>query len=198
MSDSAKNATLKALLDSVIVELMIKTTGDQVYLDENTTVAAKIAEIVTAINARAKTTEVESMISELKQEMLGDTPVEAYNTFTELAAYISEHQEAADALTAAIGNKADKSTVTAIQETLNGLGSLATKSTVSESDLDAALKEKLNSGSSSDSDHTHSNQTVLDGITADKVAEWDSKTKVVVADTQPEDMTGVLWFDISN
>lgn len=195
MSNTSKKATIKTLLDGVIVELMAKTTGEQVYLDDNTSVSAKIAEIVTAVNARAKTTDVETMIDDLRQEMLGDTPVEAYNTFTELAAYISTHQEASDALSAAIGNKADKSAVTAIQQTLDGLGSLATKSTVSESDLDSSLKEKVNAAS--EGNHSHSNKTVLDAITAADVAEWNSKLTMEVSETQPADMTNVLWFDIS-
>lgn len=193
---ASKNATLKALLDSVVTELMIKTTGDQVYLDNNTTLAAKIAEMVTAINARAKTTDVNTLVSNLRQELLGDTPVEAYNTFTELAQYIEEHQEAADALTTAIGDKADKSTVTMIQSTLAGLGSLATKSTVTESDLDSSLKKKVNAAS--DGNHSHSNKTVLDGITAAKVTAWDGKANIYVSATQPSGLTSAdLWIDIS-
>lgn len=193
---ASKNATLKALLDSVVTELMIKTTGDQVYLDSNTTLAAKIAEMVTAINARAKTSDVNTLVSNLRQELLGDTPVEAYNTFTELAQYIEEHQEAADALSTAIGNKADKSTVTTIQNTLAGLGSLAKKSTVTESDLDSSLKDKVNAAS--DGNHSHSNKNVLDGITATNVTAWNGKANIYVSATQPSGLTSAdLWIDIS-
>lgn len=193
---ASKNATLKALLDSVVTELMIKTTGDQVYLDSNTTLAAKIAEMVTAINARAKTSDVNTLVSNLRQELLGDTPVEAYNTFTELAQYIEEHQEAADTLSTAIGNKADKSTVTTIQNTLAGLGSLAKKSTVTESDLDSSLKDKVNAAS--DGNHSHSNKNVLDGITATNVTAWNGKANIYVSATQPSGLTSAdLWIDIS-
>ena len=146
MSDNRRNATLKALIDAAITELMIKTSGEQIYLDDNTTLSSKMAEMVTAINLRDKKTDVDAkiktvtdslnstseslgnaistlrsekadktnvteQITALKQEIMGDLPVEAYDTFTELAAYIEEHQEAADALTAAIGNKADKTVV---------------------------------------------------------------------------------------
>lgn len=193
---ASKNASLKTLLDSVVTELMIKTTGDQVYLDSNTTLAAKIAEMVTAINARAKTSDVNTLVSNLRQELLGDTPVEAYNTFTELAQYIEEHQEAADALSTAIGNKADKSTVTTIQNTLAGLGSLAKKSTVTESDLDSSLKDKVNAAS--DGNHSHSNKNVLDGITATNVTAWNGKANIYVSATQPSGLTSAdLWIDIS-
>lgn len=178
MSNPSKNATFKAIIDTVITELMFKTTGDQVYLNETTTVSAKIAEMIAAINLRAKTndvnkliadlaaevekkatsdnvsadiselrkthtndtaafntkfdalvaevklraktTEVTAMIDALRQEMLGDVPVEAYDTFAELAEYIEEHQEASDALTAAIGTKADQTVVNNLNAIVEG------------------------------------------------------------------------------
>ena len=57
-------------------------------------------------------------------------------------------------------------------KTLLGLGSMAYKSTVAETDLDAALAEKVNAAA--EGNHAHSNKGVLDGITADKVSAWDS------------------------
>lgn len=51
-------------------------------------------------------------------------------------------------------------------------GSLANKSVVSESDLDNALAEKVNAAAQGN--HSHSNKTVLDGITSTKVSAWDS------------------------
>ena len=51
-------------------------------------------------------------------------------------------------------------------------GALAKKSTVSESDLDTALAEKVNAAA--EGNHSHSNKTVLDGITSAKVSAWDS------------------------
>ena len=193
MSSVTKNAIIKAMVDGVVTELMVKTMGGNVYLDETTTLSSKIAEMVVAINERAKSTDVTSQIAALKQEILGDTPVEAYDTFTELAAYIESHQEAADALTAAIGNKADASVVTALQETINGLGALATKSTVAESDLDTTLANKINSASAAN--HSHDNKTVLDGITSDKVVDWDAKSKVYVSASQPQNLTANdIWI----
>lgn len=193
MSSVYKNAIIKALVDGVVTELMIKTVGGNVYLDENTTLSSKIAEMVVAINERAKSTDVTSQINALKGELLGDTPVEAYNTFTELAAYIETHQEAADALTAAIGNKADSSVVESLRTTIEGLGALATKSKVSESDLDTELAAKVNAAS--EGNHSHSNKTVLDGITSDKVTAWDGKSKVFISGSQPESLTSNdIWI----
>lgn len=184
---TARNAILKAYIEDVLCDLMVKTTGEMVFLDETTTVAAKIAEMVSAINSRAKITDVTAEVNALRQELLGDVPVEAYNTFTELAAYISEHQDAADALTAAIGNKADKETVTAIQAIISGLGALASKNLVTESDLDASLKEKVNAASQGN--HSHNNKTLLDGITEDRVASWDGKAKIYIRDSQPSELS---------
>lgn len=51
-------------------------------------------------------------------------------------------------------------------------GALANKNSVSESDLDTALAEKVNAAS--EGNHSHLNKTVLDGITSAKVSAWDS------------------------
>ena len=88
----SKKATLKALVNGIIEELMVKTNIEQVYLDDNTTLASKLADMIVAINLRAKKEEVTAQIDALRQEMLGDVPVEAYDTFTELAAYIEQHE----------------------------------------------------------------------------------------------------------
>ena len=50
-------------------------------------------------------------------------------------------------------------------------GALAKKNVVSESDLDNALVEKVNSAS--EGNHSHTNKSVLDGITSTKVSNWD-------------------------
>lgn len=258
MSDNRRNATLKALIDAAITELMIKTSGEQIYLDDNTTLSSKMAEMVAAINLRDKKTDVDAkiktvtdsltstseslsndistlesntntkletkadktalgdlaaknkvakddldtalqteldakattadvdtkisalqsssdtkfsdtdkainlrptktevteQIAALKQEIMGDLPVEAYDTFTELAAYIEEHQEAADALTAAVGNKADKTVVDDILTVINGLGALANKDKVAKDDLDASLQTELDAKATTEAMNT--------------------------------------------
>ena len=53
MGNEMKQATLKGIVDAEIVELMTKTTGDQVYLDENTTVSSKIEEMSIAIKDKS-------------------------------------------------------------------------------------------------------------------------------------------------
>lgn len=228
MSDGKRNATLKALVDETIVELMPKTSGEQVYLDANTKLSPKVAEMVSAINLRTKKTEhiadvetlnatidtkvadaihnsdtknselrtyvdenvaainesmtsshtainnaiasanadialrakqadvnsaisslstsvdnklaekanitdVDTKISNLKQEILGDLPVENYDTFTELAAYIEEHKELADSITEAIETKANKTDVNS-----------ALDLKANKTDVESALSGKVN------------------------------------------------------
>lgn len=228
MPNAARKAILRALIEGVVTDLMIKTQADNVYLPDGvTTVAAKISEIIVSLNDRPKgqaiTAEINQAVDGLRQEMLGDLPIEAYNTFTELAAYVAEHQEVADALIAAVGDKADASTVEAIQETINSLGTLAKKSVISESDLDAALKQKVNAASQGNHSHNnkalldtydqtnanikdavnkrhnHSNKAVLDDITAKKVTSWDGKGRLLVSDIQPADMGPTdLWAQLTD
>lgn len=60
------------------------------------------------------------------------------------------------------------------EETIDllGLGDLAYKSEIAEGDLNEALAKKINDASAAN--HGHDNKTVLDGITAEKVAAWDA------------------------
>lgn len=51
-------------------------------------------------------------------------------------------------------------------------GAMADKNAVSETDLDSTLKEKVNAAAQGN--HTHSNKTVLDGITSTKTGQWDA------------------------
>lgn len=222
---TAKNAILKAKLEGVITELMVKTDAANVYVDSTTTLATKLSAIIADIATKASTQdltnglagkanashthaqsevtgltdalallsskkEVTDAIDALRQELLGDTPVDAYNTFTELAAYISEHGEAAAALTAAVGNKADKATTLAGYGITDAYTKTAADSKIDEkitaatggvkaSEVQSALNNYKTSNDArvkavEDAKHTHSNKTVLDGITSDKVAAWDA------------------------
>ena len=186
MANETRNAILRALIDGAVCELMVKTNVDNVYVSDNTTLASKLAEIITSLNNKATPEQVDAKVSAAVQELVDGAPA-MYNTFKELADYISAHEDVADSLTAAIGNKADASTVSAIQATVNALGSLATKSVVTEADLDASLKEKVNAAAQGN--HSHSNKTVLDGITSAKVTAWDGKANVYVSTDRPNNLT---------
>lgn len=280
---AAKTAILKAKIEGIIYEMMVKTTAANVYVDDSTTLAAKLSNIIADVATKASTTElteglatkanvshthaqsevtgltdalaakasttalteglatkadashnhaqsditgltdalallaakteVTSAIDALRQEMLGDTPVEAYNTFTELAAYISEHKDAADALTAAVGNKADKAT------TLTGYG---ITDAYTKTEVDTKISEAIKSATGGESAasvkasleayktsndarvdaleadaHTHANKTVIDGITANKVSAWDGNATIYYSATEPANLTAKdLWVQI--
>lgn len=71
------------------------------------TVATKVSELANDSKFQSDA-DVATAISGLRTELMGEGVPEAYDTFKELADYIEEHQEAADALNAAIGSKVDK------------------------------------------------------------------------------------------
>lgn len=126
---------------------------------------------------------------ELAAQLIPANAAEALNTLTEIAAWIQSHPEDAAAINSAITalqNKVDTTgTVSAaITAAINALGissyaktadlgALAAKDTVAESDLATALKEKVNAAA--EGNHSHTNKTVLDGVTAEKIAAWDAK-----------------------
>lgn len=102
----------------------------------------------------------------------GDKTVSAYVTDAIAALSIGDYAKAAD-LTALAGRvEAAEGKITALEGAVNGLGDLAGKDLVAEADLDADLKAKVNAAA--EGNHSHSNKTVLDGISAEKVAAWDA------------------------
>lgn len=127
---------------------------------------------------------------ELAAQLIPANAQEALNTLAEVAAWIQQHPEDAAALNAAIAAlqaKVDtEGTVSeAVAAAINALGisayaktadlgALAAKDTVAEADLAAELKAKVNAAA--DGNHSHDNKTVLDGVTAEKVAAWDAKS----------------------
>lgn len=126
MSTATKNVILKALIENEIVELMVKTNATNVMLDETTTLAAKLAEIITTLNTKATTDEMNSAISTAIGNLIGGAP-ETYDTLKEISDYISAHADVVSGLNAAIGNKVDK---------VAGKG-------LSTNDFTTALKNKL-------------------------------------------------------
>lgn len=248
---AVKNTILKAKIENTIYEMMVKTTAANVYVDDSTTLAAKlsalIADIATKASSDALTTglagkadskhthaeaditgltaklnnlatseSVTSAIDGLRQEMLGDTPVEAYNTFTELAAYIADHKEVSDALTEAVGKKADKATTISGYGITDAYTKTETDKKISDAvatatggESAASVKTALESYKTSNDarvnaleadTHTHANKTVLDGITEGDITAWNNKTntKIYYSETQPTNLAeGDLWFALT-
>lgn len=226
---SAKNAILKALIEGAIIDLMVKTNVENVKVDESTTLAAKLSEIITALNNKATKDSLASYPTRDEMELAISTAIaglingapSTYDTLKEISDYIAENSDVVESLNAAIGTKADATVVASIQATVNALGTLATLNVVSEDNLDASLKAKVNAGAEGnhthsnkglldtydqtnssikaavEAKHTHINKTTLDGVTASKVGEWDGKCKFYASTTQPSELTvNDLWIQI--
>ena len=223
MSNVAQKAILTAKIGGVLKDLMVKTSADQVFIDDSTTLAAKLTELVNALDGKAAATHTHTQadvtglddaltarptteamnaaISTAISGLINGAP-ETYDTLKEIADYIDAHQDVVDALNASIGSKADASVVATLQETVtaiktvtDSLGALATKNSVAESDLDEALKAKINAAA--EGNHSHDNKTVLDGITADLVTAWNGKSAIYYSATQPIGLAeGDLWVQL--
>lgn len=97
-------------LEGELKDLLVKSDAENVavtYNSKDTTLAAALAEIFTSITSLPTDAGIDGKISAAIDELIGGAP-ETYDTLKEIADYIEEHQDAADALTAAIGNKVDK------------------------------------------------------------------------------------------
>lgn len=223
MANSVKNAILTAKISGILYDLMVKTNAQMVYLDDNTTLAAKLSEFIAALNgkapsshkhttaqvtgldsalsARPTTDAMNSAISAAISDLINGAP-ETYDTLKEIADYIAAHEDVVTTLNAAIGAKADKSTVetlsatvTSIKSETDALGTLASKDKVAETDLEDTLKTKINNASSAN--HSHANKSVLDSITSAKVSSWDGKSKVHYSSAQPANLAeGDLWVQL--
>lgn len=116
-------------IEGEMKELLVKTNAENVsvsYKGEDTTLAAALADIYLSLTQLPTDTATDAKIKAAIDELVNGAP-EAYDTLKELADYIDEHKEAADALNAAIGNKVDK---------VEGKG-------LSTEDFTTALKAKL-------------------------------------------------------
>lgn len=215
-----ETTTLASKLSAIIADIATKATIDDLNTGlsgkanaSHTHAQSEITGLTDALATLATSESVTAAIDDLRQEMLGDTPVEAYNTFTELAAYIAEHKEVSDALTAAVGNKADKAT------TISGYGitDAYTKTEVDTKISDAissatggesaaSVKAALESYKTSNDarvdaletdTHTHDNKTVLDGISAENGSSWNGKANIYFSATEPANLTDKdMWVQI--
>lgn len=116
-------------LEGELKQLLVKTDGENVAVTYNgaeTTLASALAAIYASLTSLPTDTGIDAKISAAIDGLIGGAP-ETYDTLKEIADYIATHQDAADALTAAVGGKVDK-------ETGKGL---------SANDFTDALKAKL-------------------------------------------------------
>lgn len=161
----------KIKIEGVLQDLITKTNGENttvVYNGTEQTLTSALAAILASISALPTGSDVDAKISAAISGLIGGAP-ETYDTLKEVADYISEHEEVVAALNAAIGQKASAADLSAA---VARIAALEAKK-VAEDDLDADLKAKVNAAAQGN--HSHANKTVLDGISAAKVAAWDGK-----------------------
>lgn len=169
----------KIKIEGVLQDLIAKSNGENVtvtYSGTEMTLAAALAQILADITALPKDSDVDSKITAAIGNLVNGAP-ETGDTLKELFDLIGNNSDAMDTLNAAIGNKASTE---ALNAAVARITALETKK-VAESDLDTALREKVNAAS--EGNHSHLNKAVLDGITAEKVAAWDGKAEKTEATT---------------
>lgn len=101
--DFSTKAELKVVSDKV--DQLVTTGGEPNVLESVKVNGTALPITDKAVDVGAS---ISTAISGLRTELMGEGVPEAYDTFKELADYIETHQTAADALTAAVGNKVDK------------------------------------------------------------------------------------------
>lgn len=119
----------KIKVEGAFHELLVKTNAENTavtWKDQETTLASALADIFMSITNLPTADGVDTKISAAIDELIGGAP-ETYNTLKEIADFIAEHQDVADSINAAIGDKVDK---------VEGKG-------LSAEDFTAAFKDKL-------------------------------------------------------
>lgn len=173
---NVKKAIAKALVEGVITDLMLKTDTDNVVIVENdqeTTLSAKLAEIITSLNGKATPSDISTALTSYVKKVDGkglstnDFTTELLNKLNGIAAGAQVNVIE----TVKVNGVAQTVTNKAVDISIP-TGALASKDTVSESDLASDLKTKVNT--SATNSHTHSNKTELDKIASGDKAKWDA------------------------
>ncbi len=192
MATNMKKAILKKQIEGIVYEVMLKTTADQVVIDENgTTLAARLIEL----GQLPTNTYVDEKIAAL----VGSAP-ETLDTLTELAAALGSDPNFATTIATQMGGKVDKvegkglSTNDYTNEDktkLAGIEAGATRTTIvnnltttaAGSALDAAQGKVLD-----DKITQHTGDTVVH-ITAEERTKWNGSARIIAADAAPGDLT---------
>lgn len=174
--------TTKYILEQIKIgeqfqDLIAKSTGENVsvnYNGEAMNLAMALTNIYNAVSKAQTTENVQALIDTAINNLIDGAPG-TYDTLKEIADYIKDHEDVVKGLNAAIGDKASQTDFNALKAVVEGLGALAAKDTVSESDLDSALATKVNAAHGSA--HTHTDLDELNKIVSGKVAAWDAKAE---------------------
>lgn len=180
----SKNTVLTKKLNNVLYELMVKTQSDMVYIDDNTTLTERLAEI-TNLLIQHEQTDVE--LKQAYEKIVGDSN-NNYDSFKEVWDYININGNPKSELIQLIESK---------QPSEEGKG-------LSECDFTAMMRDKLVSDYTREEldamfDYVLKNavsQEILDAI-----EHLENKSNTVVSSTASgddyEDLTdGSCWYQI--
>ncbi len=192
MAENMKKAILKKQIEGIVYEVMLKTTADQVVIDDaGTTLAAKLIEL----GQLPTNTYVDEKIAALVNGAPG-----TLDTLKELAAALGSDPNFATTIATQLGGKVDKvdgkglSTNDYTNEEkakLAGIAEGANKTTIvnnltttaTGSALDAAQGKVLN-----DNQVAHGGDTNIH-ITAAERTKWNGAARIIAAESQPGDLT---------
>ncbi len=192
MATNMKKAILKKQIEGIVYEVMLKTTADQVVIDEaGTTLATRLIEL-----GQLPTN---AYVNEQIAALVGSAP-ETLDTLTELAAALGSDPNFATTIATQMGGKVDKvegkglSTNDYTNEDktkLAGIEAGATKTTIvnnlttatTGNALDAAQGKVLD-----DKITQHAGDAVVH-ITAEERTKWNGSARIIAADAAPSDLT---------
>lgn len=107
----SKKVTLQMLLAGKLEDLQFKTGAENVIItnEDGTTekLSDRLVDVAEALNSVITEEEVENIAAAAVAQLLVDAP-EAFDTFKEIADYLSENENVIEALNTAIHNKVDK------------------------------------------------------------------------------------------
>lgn len=107
----SKKVTLQMLLAGKLEDLQFKTGAENVIItnEDGTTekLSDRLVDVAEALNSVITEEEVENIAAAAVAQLLVDAP-EAFDTFKEIADYLSNNEDVINALNTAIHNKVDK------------------------------------------------------------------------------------------
>ena len=122
-------------------------------------------DVTAALAPYAKSADVSTEITTEIAKVVADAP-ESLNTLKEMSDWIAGHEDDASAMNSAISD--NKTAITALQTGKADKSEIPT--TVAELTDSSSYAKKTDL-------HSHTNKSVLDGITEEKVASWDNKSE---------------------
>lgn len=187
--EDAPYTTVKAYVDDKVADVVAGSIGGLGNLASKDEVSEAELEATLAakINDKADQTAVDTLVGadtgksvrniaaeELAAQLIPDSAKESLDTLAEIAAWIQDHPDDASAMNAAIEAlqaKVDTGSQKVSEYVAAAIAALSIGDYAKAADL-TALAGRVDA--LEDDTHTHTNKTVLDGITSEKVSAWDA------------------------